>query len=218
LLNNPPTKDNETPAVAAPAGQLIASAYYQERLKSAEATRSRAQAAYTIASAVAAAIVAAGVFGDVTGEPLLVQIIGLATFALWLTVACLFMNAVAGSVPEVETGEQPDLGAFARAALKNQRHERETVGKRIEAAYFATIAAMALTLLTVTLALFLSASPQLVSATLSLSPKGALAVTSSCKKDPNTVHGMLNPDKLKAAFVEIKLDPVAGPRSSVHLL
>jgi hypothetical protein len=61
----------------------VVNAYYPRALAVPDAARSRAQAAYTIASAIAAALVAAGVFGNLDQRPELVQGLGVAALVGW---------------------------------------------------------------------------------------------------------------------------------------
>src|SRR6476620_3952112 len=92
-------------AEVGPVVSAIIDAYYPLVVSLPEKARSRAQAAYGVASAIAAALVALGIFGKVGERPLAVQVLGLIALCAWLVTALLFMRAVSQSVETVGVTE-----------------------------------------------------------------------------------------------------------------
>lgn len=132
----------------------VVTAYYPRALGAPDTARSRAQAGYTVASAVAAALIAAGVLSGIDKRPVLVQGLGLTALVLWMITALLFMWAVSAPVRVVE-GDQPTADAFVTTALSNAKLERDEVDKRQRAARIASVAAVLLTLAAFVTALLL---------------------------------------------------------------
>ena len=108
------------PAVA----KAIVEAYYPAALEEADNARGRAQNGYTIAGAVAAAIVAAEVFGDIGKEQDFVQWSGVAALALWLGPP----SCSCGRSPVRSTSGAPqsagDADEFVTAVLDRAKSER----------------------------------------------------------------------------------------------
>jgi hypothetical protein len=203
-----------SPEIAPAARDAVIEAYYPTALQAAEAARNRAQSAYTIASAVAAAIVAGGIFGDIGDQPVGVQVLGVVTLAAWLLAAILFIQAITGSVEAPESGEQEDVDAFVRAAVNNVSSERKTVSDRQGRAYGITLVAIVLTLSLIVTLLVVEPESQSIAATVSVTPAGTDAVKSACPDARSMVHGELDPDTLGSAFVTVMADAgVCGDQS-----
>src|SRR5437588_326206 len=88
-------------------------AYYPALIASADAARARAQVAYTIASATAAALVAAGVLTNIAAAPFWVRLLGTASLIAWITVAALFMFVVMRVRPQRKKSRSPSDGPAA---------------------------------------------------------------------------------------------------------
>ena len=192
--------------VAPVAADAVIGAYYPSALQAAESARTRAQAAYTIASAVAAAIVAGGVFGNIDKEPGWVQWLGVATLCAWLIAAGLFIYAITASVEPPITGDQPDVNTFVHAALENVGNERKAVIDRQNSAYLVTAIAMVMTVALVISLLEAQPESAAVAGTLSLTGAGTTAVQSVCPSATAKVHGTFDPAKLGSTFVAITVD------------
>lgn len=72
--------------------KTIVGAVYPAMLSEPTTVRARAQTAYTIASAIAAALVTAGVVAKIKEFPAVVQVFGVLAVATWLLAAGLFIN------------------------------------------------------------------------------------------------------------------------------
>ncbi|HEX5983536.1 MAG TPA: hypothetical protein VFY69_04950, partial [Solirubrobacterales bacterium] len=112
--------------------QTVADAYYRKAIETPTAARANSQNAYTIAAAVAAAVVTAGAFADLAGEPAGVRILGVCALLAWLITAGLFMYAVAA--PYLRTEDEPNKVNtkfdFVLAAMTNARNEAATINHR----------------------------------------------------------------------------------------
>jgi hypothetical protein len=135
--------------MAMPTGvrDAVVSAYYPRALASPDSARSRAQAGYTIASAIAAALVAAGVLSEIDSQPGVIQILGLGALTLWMATAWLYMSAVSVPVRVIE-GLQLTEDEFVGTALSNAKIERDEVDRRQRRARWVSFAAVLLTLAT----------------------------------------------------------------------
>jgi hypothetical protein len=192
----------------------VLKAYYPAALTAADSARRRAQAAYTIASAVAAAIVAAGVFGNVDEARTAVKVLGVCSLVTWLLAAAGYMWAVAGTVTGLESGDQPDGSSFVRAALNNVRAERKSVAFWSLLAQITTLVAIALTGIAIGIAVFNPPDPEKRVATLILSGRGQVSVERLCGRAGRKVTGTLRTKSLSEIFVAIDVSPRRCPRSA----
>ena len=190
-------------AIAPAVKTAVVEAFYPAVLKEAEDARSRAQNGYAIAGAVAAAIVAAGVFGDIGKEQDLVQGLGVGALVLWLVAAVLFMWAVAARVDAPTSHDAVDADAFVTAVLDRANTEREKIESRIDSALSATVLAIVVTIAALILALTTSVSPTGVSGTLLLTKAGTTTVGKVCGGSPSTVSARTDPAGLSGAFVKV---------------
>jgi hypothetical protein len=193
--------------------QEVIKEYYAEALKEADGTRSRAQNGYTIAGAVAAAIAAAGIFGNIGEERDLVQAVGVVSLAAWVVAALLFIWTVAASVELPGATVAGDADTFVATVLDRVQSEHATIEKRLMRALVATTVAATVTLATLVLALTTSAPGASVHGTLSLTKAGSEAVNRLCGGTPTTVVGSIDPAALGNAFVEVKLDECGTRRA-----
>ena len=108
----------------------VSGAFYPRALAAADTARTRAQSGYTIASAVAAALVAAGILTDICDQQLPIQVLALLSIAAWVVTAILFMWSVAVPVELALPAVLPSADAFVDAVLGNARTERDELNKR----------------------------------------------------------------------------------------
>jgi hypothetical protein len=99
--------------VESPPREFIA-AYWPRALAAADAARARAQAGFTVASAIATGLVAAGIFTNAADRASAARDIGAAALALWLGTMLLFLRAIAE--PAVESAPRPDAPSAADLA------------------------------------------------------------------------------------------------------
>jgi hypothetical protein len=212
------------PAVPTQVRDAVVAAYYPRALAVADTARSRAQAAYGIASAIAAALVAAGVFGDLDDRRTIVQIFGVAALALWLLAAGLFLVAVSApfheTPPNQKTAEAFVLETLGAATKERTRVEQFSIGAAIVAGLAALVTAA-----TFALALFYPPTEE-HDAKVLLTAKGTASVEKACGSVPVPLKGQLVMDDLQKEFVAVKLDAgscgletgptVAIPRAQVR--
>ncbi len=179
--------------------QTVAEAYYQKAIEAPDAARTNSQNAYTIAAAVAAAVITAGAFADLAAEPLGVKILGIAALLAWLLTAALFMYAVAAPYLRVKSEPEKVFAelAFVEAALTNAKNERDTVNQRQRYARLAATLASILTVLTVGLAIFLPAESTSKAITVNLSPADRERLSTLCEQEiPAVVEGTADSSSL----------------------
>jgi len=134
----------------------VVAAYYPRALASPDSARSRAQAGYTIASAIATALVAAGVLGNIESQTGVVQSFGLSALIMWMVTAWFYMSSVSVPVRVVE-GLRLTEETFVSTALSNAKVERDEVDRRQGRARFVSFLAVLLTLTTFIAALWFPA-------------------------------------------------------------
>lgn len=138
----------------------VADAFYRKEIGAPAAARINSQNAYTIAAAAAAALVAAGAFGNLESKPLSVQIFGAAALFAWLLTAGLFMYAIAAPSQRMSSGKTVVTSEleFMNEALKKANAETDGINDRQGLARLAAGGASILTVVAICLALFLSPS------------------------------------------------------------
>jgi len=166
----------------------------------------RAQGAYTIAGAVAAAIVAAGVVGHIAAASWPVQVLGVVALAAWLITAWLFIQAVAAPGRARPTGQPDDATAFVKEVFELVDRERETIETWLRRAFISTFVALALTFASVVIALAVPRPSSEVHGRLSLTGEGRSAIDTLCRRSPDVVAGSVDPATLGDAFTVLRLD------------
>jgi MFS family permease len=189
-----------------PVVKAVIDAYYPDYVHRPSAARTRAQGAYTIAGAVAAAIVAAGIAGNIAAGSCLVQAFGAAALAAWLITACLFILAVAVSVERPSSEKTTDRDTFLKNVFDQVDREQGAIEKRLKAAFWSTLVALALTFASVVIALAVPRPSSEVHGRLSLTSEGRSAIEALCGRSPDTVAGSVDPAALGNAFTVLRLD------------
>lgn len=195
--------------------KAVVDAYYPGALSEADNARSRAQNGYTIAAAVAAAIVAAGVFGDVSKERAYVQGVGFAALVLWLAAAVFFISAVAGKAELPSAAAAGDADAFVHAVLERVRSERAAVERRLGFALVTTYIAVAITLAALALALAAPPPGHMVGGRLVLTKPGRATVGAICGGRPVAIAARTDPGALGGEFAHVELEGCGGKGKTV---
>jgi hypothetical protein len=192
----------------------VVDAYYRRTMSAPESARQRAQAAYGIASALAAGIVAAGLFGGLDRRPTIVQVVAIAALAVWMIAAGLFLHAVSSpfaTPPQQQVGTE----AFITTALQAVRDEGACIDRWQRWAQFVSLLAAVLTVGAFGLAIKISVPAGERDATVTLSAAGAEALKATCKNATRTLSGLISNAALGSEFVEVSLDGrQCGPRQS----
>jgi hypothetical protein len=219
-MPSPENKDTSTESAQIdPVTSAIVDAYYPWVLSLPDTARSRAQAAYGVASAIAAVLVALGIFGKLGERPLAVQALGLLALCAWLSTALLFMRAVSASVEKTEVTEYRDANAFAAAVVNASQRERMNIDNRLKPALGAAVAAAVITVIALGAIVRVPATVQSVAATVNLSKAGQQRVAAICGRPLRTVQGRLREASLRERFITITVDPAGcqGQRVRLHL-
>jgi hypothetical protein len=181
-------------------------AYYPALMGSADAARARAQAGYTIASAVAAAIVAAGVFGDFQNAATIVRVLGSIALGLWLLTAILFIRAVTGPI-QWPTKEVEGIDEFSKTVASFASNARSRVEHRNARAQVATVLAVVLTAAAIFAAVLNPHRNTAAEANVLLSPTGVAAVSRLCSHHTNVIRGAIEPEALAKSAIQLTTAP-----------
>jgi hypothetical protein len=188
----------------------VADAFYRKEIGAPAAARINSQNAYTIAAAAAAALVAAGAFGNLESKPLSVQIFGALALFAWLLTAALFMYAIAAPSQRIDSAKtrvHSEL-EFMNEALKKANAETDGINNRQALARLAAGGASIATLVAISLALFLSPSSTR-GITVDLSAGDRARLTALCDQPvPAVMDGTANAGALADGTVEF--DPDQG--------
>jgi len=203
------------PSVPEDVRKAVVDAYYPRALTVSDNARGRAQAAYGVASAIAAALVAAGVFGDLGERTTAVQVLGVAALVAWLIAAGLFLFAL--SAPFYETPPpQEGAGAFVYSVLDAASRERRNVDQWSTRARWTSIAAGLLTVLAFGLAVFSDPPSKTREGRITLMAASTEAVADRCPRLSATFAGRLDKADLEKEFVSITPDgAVCGEEGAV---
>lgn len=185
----------------------VADAYYRKAIDAPEAARRRAQGAYAIAGAVAAAVVTAGAFGDLAGRPLSVRLLGAMALIAWIATAALFMRAVAAPFKSLRKELFSKLD-FVNEVMGKAESEREAVDDRQLLARSAAALASFLTVAVVALALFLPAASDAKAGMVDLSPGEQKSLSALCGEPvPEVMTGEI--DEGSSGDDTLSFDPAA---------
>ena len=125
----------------------IANAYYARAFGAPDARRQQGQSAYTIATAVAAGLLAGGALAGLQDQSLAFRAIGLIAVLFWIAATALFVRSVASKYDDPRKGESArDRTEWVKHVVGRSLEERDQVDRRQAVALGAVIAALAMTL------------------------------------------------------------------------
>jgi hypothetical protein len=213
--------DEKAPVLDDDVRKAVIEKYYDRFVGASDAARQRAQAAYAVASAIAAGLVAAGAFGGLDERPLPVKILGPTALAAWLLTAWLFLLAVSVYVRPPKNPDSSDQvkGAFAFVTEIRRRvaHERGVVDCLQQRARRMAAAAGILTVAALILAVFLPAPVEQKDGQLKLSPAGMTAVDAICPIPlaSNVLDASIETATVDDEIVRFELPPgTCGPEAT----
>jgi hypothetical protein len=125
---------------------VIDARYRRDVSQQPEEARARARAGWAIVSAIAAAVLAAGVLTDLDQQPLSVQVLGFAALVGWLVASALFFRAAAVDYEPKDPPEITGTEALVQHVLDSAKEERRKIENRIRVAGWVTIVPLVLTL------------------------------------------------------------------------
>jgi hypothetical protein len=179
-------------------------AFFSETLKADTAARENADRAFAVASAVAAALVAAGVVIDIRSRSWWVQAAGVAALALWLAAAYAFIRAVSHSTYPVGATKVGN-DQWGNLTIEQALTTRREVYDKLRAAGQWSGAAGLVTLIALVLAL-VDRHDETRHATLTLHRDGAAGLRLLCP-DASALEGTVKLSSLDNEFVRITLPP-----------
>lgn len=187
--------------------KTVVDAYYRKLLDAPEAARRRAQAAYAITAAVAAALVTAGAFAGLAREPLSVRILGPLALVAWLVAAGLYIRAVGTPYEDPKQQEAAKgVEAFLTEVLRVSASEYTAIGERQTKALWATLVAVVMTLIVAVFALFLPSTSTFKAGSLRLDPTARAELNDICTLDVDKViEASINTVAAPGGIVQVKL-------------
>jgi hypothetical protein len=193
----------------------IVRAHYVRLMASPDTARARAQAAYGISSAIAVALVAAGLFGGLDTQPPEVQGIAIAALVAWLVAAALFLHAVSSPF-EMDLSATLSKDDVVKAALDGIRDERTKIDGWQRKAQLAAAVAALLTVAALVFALRTDRGRE-QEAMVMISAAGAARLQAACGDVPATLIGTVTENSLRERFVDMTLDPGMCGHASVGI-
>jgi hypothetical protein len=203
--------------------EAIVAGHYAQVLSEPATARTRAQTAYTIASATAAALVAAGVLADIGSYPAVVQVLGGLALGGWIVSAALFMH-VSQQAKTTKAADTPaaekllSSREFVFKALARAKDIADAVDRRLNNAIRASWVALAITGFAFVSTLLWPAHLETAQANLILSPEGAKTVAPLCDTPRTMLEGELQVGSLSKDYAVIEIDPGGCRDRSVTLL
>ncbi|MFC0509435.1 hypothetical protein [Micromonospora costi] len=203
----------------------VVQAYYPDRVRAATGARTRAQAAQSVVTVFAGALVATFTLTSLASTALVTRIGGCLAVALWLLAAVLYVRAIATIVPPGPTAarEVRDARSLIAEVLSRGDEEARQVDRRQTVANGASVVALAATVFTFASALFVDHPDKSRPGVVILGPEGQATVAALCGAPVARVEGDLDVTSLSGQFVSITLDrcgdrrgvTVRLPRSAV---
>lgn len=184
--------------------KTLMNAFYPALLAEPSTVRTRAQSAYTVASAIAAGLVTAGAAGGIAHAAGYVQLTGVAAVGGWLITAALFINISRGVTTPPHKSGMLRAEEFVTEALRLTLNETKTLESRLTLASRATFSSLGLTAAALFLALFVSPpAAEQTHVTLFLSPAGQKTLHAACESLDSSVTGEVNLTSLGDAYVTV---------------
>jgi hypothetical protein len=182
-------------------------AYYGRLVEAPDRARTRALNGFTVVSAIAAALVAAGLAKGIDGAPGAVQAFGFVSLALWLLAGGAFLAAVADPrLKRKPTGSATNANDAAWDRIEEARREIRSIRVASGAAQVLSAIALVVTIAMVGLALLENGASEW--ATVTLDRRGATRVAAACHRGSGnagpTYRVKLDPGSLGDSFPALR--------------
>ena len=187
--------------------QTMANAYYPQLITQPEAARNRAQAAFSIATAIATALIGLSIFADFGSLRGIVQVLGVLALLTWVASAGLYIRAVAAPALRRGLRESTSIYDFANAILSNALAERDTIDLRQQLARFVGGIAAVLTFITLATAIIVKPQPELWAVDVAISEDARKGLQQLCTSNPATLRGTIEDESLDRSVIAVRLDP-----------
>jgi len=198
--------------------KAIVDAYYPNALATGDRLRTRALNGFTVASAVAAALVAAGLVTGLgrLGGPL--EAAGVLAVVLWLAAAAAYLWAVTGRVAADKRPAAQSDAELANRRLDRANREVDALAPRIQRGFFLTLCGLTVTIVAIVIAAFAPPDPRQW-ATVTLTTDGAQELGRVCGKRRSTVRARVDPDRLGRNLIAFRIvaKDCGGRRLDVYL-
>jgi hypothetical protein len=196
----------------------VVQGYYTRGVDAVDRKRERSEKGYTIASAVAASLVAAGLVTHLDEKSTLVKVLGLAGLLFWLMAALLFIRVVALDVKLPEVAGYRDAGEFITGVAQRAREEIAVLNKRLNHAMVATVLAVALTFGALVSATVDTGGPKFESAQVVLTNAGDATVSKLCGRAVGDLYATVESGALSKPVVKFELPPgECDPSTEIEL-
>ncbi|MFB7245101.1 hypothetical protein CW362_08215 [Streptomyces populi] len=189
----------------------VSETYYSQLVQAVSVARGRAQAAQSTVTLFAGGLMAALSVTALADRPAPIRWTGIASVALWLLAALLYLHAVASPVPE--DPEQERKVASRRQLLDKViakvREEARTIDRWQRRANRAAAVAVALSVLTFAATVLTDPVRETAEGAVVIDPSYASALSALCSKESaaaGRVEGRIVKDSLRTSFVEIEPD------------
>ncbi|MFD3378270.1 MULTISPECIES: hypothetical protein [unclassified Streptomyces] len=190
----------------------VSESYYSQLVQAVSVARGRAQAAQSTVTLFAGGLMAALSVTALANRPVLTQWMGIASVALWLLAAVLYLYAVASPVPEDPDRERKVASrqALIDRVIRKVRDEAEEIDRRQTRANRTAFVAVALSVLTFATAVLTDPVRETAEGTVVIDPSYASTLKALCSKESaatGQVDGKIVKDSLSTSFVEIEPAP-----------
>jgi hypothetical protein len=176
----------------------VVQAYYNRGVTAADLARNQAQQGYTIATAVAAGLVAAGALTNFSSHSDWVLWLGLISLALWFIVALCFVWVVAWPAA---VGRDPDWHTeyeFVEGVATTVQEELNNLRQRLGIAIACTCLATLVTLFALGATAFDVGGTSTQKVSLAVTAKEDAALKSMCGRNLSDIDGTVDPNSLES--------------------
>lgn len=195
----------------------VVDAYYSDRVRAGAGARTRAQAAQSIVTIFAGALVATFTLSSLADRPIITRVVGCAAVGLWLGAAVLYVRAVGTPVQRppglTEVGSEPS--DLIKAVVEIADNESKSIDRRQVFANLVSVLALVATLATLVLALFVHPNPPYVRGSVDLTSAGQQAVASMCGVSVTRLDGDVLTTSVDSPFVAVRVRSCGAIRNAV---
>ncbi len=190
------------PAYNVAVPNAVIPAFYSGIVARADAARTRAQSAYTIASGVAVGLIGTAILGQLDQQPIWVRILGMGSIVAWALVAATFVYAI--SVP-TQTPPKPHtivgVDAAVNEIIRLATVEKNSVEKRSSMARRAAIASTLITLAALGGVIF--HPPETIPAVVVITSAEVATAQQACPLVTERIQGQVEVSTLNSDFLVV---------------
>jgi hypothetical protein len=198
----PQVTQDPRPAYSAAVPNAVIPAFYSGIVARADAARTRAQSAYTIASAIAVGLIGTAIIGQLDQQPLWVRVLGIGSIVAWAVVAATFVYAIcvpAQPPPAAHTiiGEDAAVNEIIRLTTA----EKNNVEWRARIARYGAIASTAITLAALGGVVF--HPPAMIDAVVVITPAEVAIAQQACPDITERIEAQVEVSTLDSDFLVV---------------